>query len=178
MTLTLSLSQLQAMCQTKAGRSAAVRFHPHLVELMPLFGIQSADAVQVFLAQLLHESGEFRYVRELASGAAYEGRSDLGNVEPGDGVRFRGRGLIQITGRLNYAKCGAALDLDLLNHPELLEEDRNAVLSACWFWESRGLTALAEAGKFLVVTRRINGGLNGLADRKEYLLRARAAFAV
>jgi putative chitinase len=90
---------------------------------------------------------------------------ELGNVEQGDGRRFAGRGLIQITGRTNYAHCGAALALDLLGHPELLEDDITAARSAAWWWSHHGCNALADSGNFVALTRRINGGTNGLADR-------------
>ncbi len=134
---------------------------------------QSKIRVTMFIAQLAHESGEFRYVKELASGSAYEGRKDLGNTEKGDGVKFKGRGLIQITGRANYTKLGAALGLDLLNKPELLEEPINAARSAGWFWLTNKLNELAETGDFIKVTKRINGGTNGLTDRQQYWDRAK-----
>ncbi len=154
------------------------RFEPYLEAACTRFRITSDLALAMFLAQIAHESAELRYVRELASGAAYEGRKDLGNTEPGDGPRFRGRGLIQITGRDNYRRCGVALGLDLLARPELLEEPRWAALSAGWFWAANGLTALAEGPDALErCTRRINGGLNGLADRRRYYNRALVAIA-
>lgn len=118
-----------------------------------------------FIAQVGHESGQLRYVREIASGAAYEGRKDLGNTQPGDGVRFRGRGLIQVTGRSNYTAAMMALDIDCVEHPELLELPVNACRSAGWFWKTHGLNELADAGDQVKVTKRINGGTNGLADR-------------
>lgn len=95
----------------------------------------------------------------------YEGREDLGNTEPGDGRRYLGRGLIQITGRANYAAASEALCEDFVSCPGLLESYRWASLSAAWFWESRGLNALADAGDFDAITRRINGGQTGRADR-------------
>lgn len=147
------------------ARAKAGIFLPALNAAMAEFGINTPARQASFLAQLAHESGQLVYVRELASGAAYEGRKDLGNVQPGDGVRFRGRGLIQVTGRTNYAACGKALGLDLLTKPELLEQTVNACRSAGWFWQSRGLSALADAGDQFAVTRRINGGTNGLAER-------------
>ena len=90
---------------------------------------------------------------------------DLGNAQAGDGSRFRGRGLIQVTGRTNYAACGKALGLDLLAKPELLEQTINACRSAGWFWQTHGLNALADAGDQVKVTRCINGGTNGLTER-------------
>ena len=159
----VTLAQLQAIMPL--ARARAVTFLPALNAAMLEFGINTPARQASFLAQLAHESGQLVYVRELASGAAYEGRKDLGNTEPGDGVRFRGRGLLQITGRANYAACGAALGLDLLAQPVLLEQTTNACRSAGWFWQSRGLNALADVGDQVKVTRKINGGTNGLAER-------------
>ena len=150
------------------ARTRAATFLDPLNSTMAEFGIKTPARQASFLAQLAHESGQLLYVRELASGAAYEGRKDLGNVQAGDGVRFRGRGLIQVTGRSNYAACGKALGLDLLAKPEMLEQTVNACRSAGWFWQSRGLNALADAGDQVAVTRRINGGTNGLAERLAY----------
>lgn len=159
----------------RAGTRAEV-FAPHIESACAQFGITAPLSVAMFLAQLAHESGELRHVRELASGDAYEGRADLGNTEPGDGPRFRGRGLIQLTGRANYVRCGKALGLDLVAQPELLEEPRWAAWSAAWFWREHGLDELAAGPDALVrCTRRINGGLNGLADRGRYYTRALAA---
>ena len=147
------------------ARSRAAAFLAPLNAAMAEFGITTPARQASFLAQVGHESGQLQYVRELASGAAYEGRKDLGNTMAGDGVRFKGRGVIQITGRANYKACGAALGLDLIAHPELLEQPVNACRSAAWFWKTRGLNELADAGDQVRVTRRINGGTNGLADR-------------
>jgi putative chitinase len=90
----------------------------------------------------------------------------LGNKVNGDGFKYRGRGLIQVTGRANYAACGEALGLDLINRPELLEQPQYAAMSAAWFWSFRGLNTLADQSDFLKITKRINGGTNGLADRQ------------
>ncbi|OYO29136.1 glycoside hydrolase family 19 protein [Janthinobacterium sp. PC23-8] len=164
--MNLTLQQLITIMPN--ARAKAGIFLPALNAAMAEFGINTPVRQASFLAQLAHESGQLVYVRELASGAAYEGRKDLGNVQPGDGVRFRGRGLIQVTGRSNYAACGKALGLDLLAQPALLEQTVNACRSAGWFWQSRGLNALADAGDQVAVTRRINGGTNGLAERLAY----------
>ncbi|WP_212590530.1 glycoside hydrolase family 19 protein [Williamwhitmania taraxaci] len=137
---------------------------------MANFEISTPLRIRHFIAQLAHESGSFQYVREIASGNAYEGRKDLGNVNAGDGVKFKGRGLIQITGRANYEKCSLALfgDRRLLDNPELLELPDNAVKSAAWFWQSHGLNALADKDDIRAITKRINGGYNGLVDRMAF----------
>ena len=106
------------------------------------------------------------YVKEIASGKAYEGRKDLGNTKVGDGVKFKGRGLIQITGRNNYRQCAIDLKLDLLAHPELLETPVNACLSAAWFWYVNHLNPLADQQLLSSITKVINGGLNGQLDRQ------------
>ena len=120
-----------------------------------------------FLAQIGHESGQLRYCEELASGQAYENRKDLGNTQRGDGVRFKGRGLIQITGRYNYEKFGKEMSIDLINHPEMLCYPEYATLSAFIFWSDRKLNDLADKEDMEGITRKINGGLRGLADRME-----------
>ena len=152
-----------------AGRQAGV-FVPVLNTAMGKYGIVTRLRIAAFIAQIGHESGQLVYVREIwgptPAQAKYEGRKDLGNTVPGDGFKYRGRGLIQITGRANYAACGEALGLDLLNRPELLEQTQYAALSAAWFWSVNGLNTLADAGDLKGVTLRINGGLNGQADRQ------------
>lgn len=133
------------------------------------FDILNGLRQSAFLAQICHESGAFRYTREIwgptKAQERYEIRADLGNIERGDGVRFLGRGLIQITGRANYRECGNALGIDLIGNPSLLEQPDNAARSAGWFWHARNLNALADAQKFELITRRINGGLNGQPER-------------
>lgn len=147
------------------ARGKAALYAPLLDAAMREFDINTPARQASFLSQVGHESGQLRYVRELASGAAYEGRKDLGNTQPGDGERYRGRGLIQITGRANYTAAMMALDVDVVEHPELLETPVLACRSAAWFWKSHGLNELADAGDQVKVTKRINGGTNGLADR-------------
>lgn len=144
------------------------RFAEPLAAACQEFGIDTPLRLAAFLAQVAHESGSLRYVREIASGKAYEGRVDLGNTQEGDGVKYRGRGLLQITGRSGYQWCGRALGLDLIDKPELLEEPVNACRSAAWFWATRNLNTLADAGDLVRITKKINGGLNGLADRREH----------
>ncbi|MCU4518616.1 glycoside hydrolase [Acinetobacter schindleri] len=126
-----------------------------------------------FLAQLAHESGNFRYMEEIASGAAYEGRKDLGNTQPGDGKRYKGRGPIQLTGRANYRKYGQQLGIDFENNPEIVAIPSIGLMVACKFWSDNDLNALADKDDVLTITRRINGGTNGLADRKAHLAKLR-----
>jgi predicted chitinase len=149
-------------------------FIPHLNEVLPRYEINTNKRIAAFIAQIAHESGSFKYCREIASGAAYEGRKDLGNTQPGDGVKFKGRGLIQITGRTNYRACSLALFKDerLLSDPDTLAKPKYAVESACWYWNTRDLNELADLGMFEKITRRINGGLNGYSERKLFYNRA------
>ncbi|WP_151800755.1 glycoside hydrolase family 19 protein [Acinetobacter junii] len=122
-----------------------------------------------FIAQLTHESGNFRYMEEIASGKAYEGRKDLGNVLAGDGVRFKGRGPIQLTGRANYQKYGRALGIDFESHPELVSIPSIGLLVACKYWTNNGLNELADRDDITTISLRINGGTNGIEDRKAKL---------
>ena len=119
-----------------------------------------------FMAQVLHESGNFRYMEEIASGSAYEGRKDLGNLHVGDGCRYKGRGPIQLTGRSNYQTYGRALGFDFERHPELVATPSVGLLVACKFWSDRGLNALADQNNFEAITKRINGGINGIESRR------------
>jgi putative chitinase len=136
--------------------------------------------IAAFIAQLAHESGEFRYTQEIASGAAYEGRKRSRQHAARRWQALQGRGLIQITGRANYTDCSDALyeDARLLSTPELLELPDGACDSAGWFWCAHGLNELADAGKFDSITRVINGGVNGYAERVEYWQRAKIVFGV
>ena len=158
-----------------AGPVAGV-FVPVLNTAMNRYQIVGSKRVAAFIAQIGHESGQLKYVKEIwgptAAQMRYEGRADLGNTQPGDGSKYRGRGLIQITGRANYEACGEALGLDLIKQPELLEKPQHACMSAAWFWATKGLSTLADEGKFETITRSINGGLNGLADRQMLYARA------
>ncbi len=169
-------TQLQSIMPFAKARIPA--FIEPLNAAMHEFHINSPIRQAAFIAQIAHESGELRYVEEIASGSAYEGRKDLGNTQPGDGMKFKGRGLIQITGRNNYHECGKALGVDLITNPELLETNDLACRSAAWFWASRGLNDLADRGDFERITKRINGGLNGYQERLVYHARAKTALGV
>lgn len=149
----------------------AERYAAHLEEACRVFGIHTPTRQAAFLAQIGHESGSLRHVEELASGVAYEGRANLGNTRPGDGVKYKGHGLIQITGRDNHR--AATLGLrgmgiqcpDFEETPAALTDPRWAAISAGWYWSSRRLNGLADVGDFEGITRKINGGLNGQPDR-------------
>jgi putative chitinase len=159
----------QLNAATGCGMMRAELWAPPITAAMAGYEINTKFRQSAFLAQVAHESGGFKYVREMwgptAAQSKYEGRTDLGNTQPGDGYRYRGRGLIQITGRDNYAACGEALRLALTEVPELLEEPKHAADSAGWFWESHKLNELADQQLFSAITRRVNGGLNGQEER-------------
>jgi putative chitinase len=159
-----------------AGDTLVDRYWEALAEKMPANGIDTPLRVAHFLAQVGHESGELRYCEELASGDAYEGRKDLGNTTAGDGRRFKGRGLIQLTGRSNYTAYSKARGVDYTTDEgaKILASDPEAAVDvACWFWTTRNLNQLADRDDVSTITKRINGGLNGFDDRKSKLLRAK-----
>ena len=159
----------ELVAATGARIDRAQTFLPYLEDAMHEFEINTPERQAAFLAQIAHESGHLRWLVEIwgptAAQARYEMRYDLGNVKPGDGHRFRGRGLIQLTGRGNYERAGKALGVDLIANPELLGEPALACRSAGWFWREHGCNELADAGQFERITRRINGGLNGYTER-------------
>lgn len=136
------------------------------------FGVNTPMRVVHYLAQVFHESGNLRYREELASGQAYEGRKDLGNTQPGDGRRFKGRGYIQTTGRANYKAYADSeyCNGDLMAHPEWLAQSPGDQKSSLFFWQRNNLNRYADADDVRGLTKRINGGYNGLANRM-YLTR-------
>ena len=172
----MSITQQQLLQILPNAGPVAGFFVPVLNAAMVRYQIIGSKRVAAFIAQIGHESGQLKYVKEIwgptVAQAKYEGRKELGNTVVGDGSKYRGRGLIQITGRANYMTCGEALGLDLINHPELLEKPQHACMSAAWFWASRGLNTLADAGQFDKITQRINGGQNGAVDRQTLYARA------
>jgi putative chitinase len=181
----LSDDQLQRIMPTLPPPKRQL-YLPALNLAMRACGIDNALRTAAFIAQLAHESGELRWMEEiwgptpaqlryeLPSGLA----SKLGNTQPGDGQRFKGRGPIQITGRFNYKKFGQLLGIDLCANPALAAAPEVAFATAGLFWQSNGLNALADAQQFVAITRRINGGTNGLEDRQRYYERAKAVLAV
>jgi putative chitinase len=154
------------------------KYLPWLNEWMPKYGITTIPRIRHFLSQVAHESGQLRYVKEMASGAAYDtGRlaKILGNTleKDGDGQKYKGRGLIQITGRNNYSALGKDWGIDVMSDPSILELPEYVIRSACWFWWKKGLNRLSDKGATVrQVTRKVNGGQNGLAEREEFYRRA------
>lgn len=178
----MTLTQLQQILPN--ARAQAGVFILALNAAMLHRHITGPKRMAAFIAQVGHESGELRYVRELG-GEHYLSKYDTGTLAArlgntpdadGDGQKYRGRGLIQITGRRNYLACSRALfgDERLLHFPELLEQPQWAAESAAWFWHSNGLNELADQDQFTAITRRINGGLNGLEHRQQLWAKARA----
>lgn len=150
-----------------------LKYLPHLNQYMKEYEITTLIRIWSYLSQIGHESGQLRYSEEIASGKAYEGRKDLGNTEIGDGIKFKGRGSIQITGRFNYEKLTNYFGVDFIQEPELLKTPEWAIKSSLWFWKIKGLNEIADTGDFEKLTRRINGGLNGLKDRLEIFERCK-----
>lgn len=163
-----------------AKLSNVERFIGPINEAMEIFYIDTFNRQTAFLANLGHESGSLRYTKELASGEAYEGRKDLGNTEPGDGVRYKGRGPIQITGRANYKAFSDFMGLDFVSNPTMLEEPHHGSMAAGWFWDKKNLNKLADIGdlkSFYAITKKINGGLNGIDDRLQFWKQFKEALA-
>lgn len=177
----LTVAQLSAAVPNLA-RWRAVEVCDALNAVLPDTAITTTRGLAAFLAQLGHESGSFRYLVEHASGLAYEPHTrvgaKLGNTQEGDGPRYKGRGWIQLTGRANYRAAGQALGLPLEDQPELASDVATAARVAAWYWRTRGCAPLADAGDFVALTRKINGGTNGLADRQARYARACNALGV
>lgn len=147
----------------------------YLNQYMASYEINTPLRLAHLLAQCAHESDGFKTLEEYASGAAYEGRKDLGNTEKGDGVKYKGRGMIQLTGRGNYTIYGAKLGIDLVNNPTLAATGKVSVQTALEYWKTKGLNALADKDDINTITHRINGGENGLPQRIAYLAKAKTA---
>lgn len=155
--------------------------HQKYKSLLNSYHVNTPLRIAHFMAQIEHESGGFKYLKELGNNAyfeKYEGRKDLGNVNKGDGLRFKGRGYIQITGRSNYTVLSKDTRIDFINHPELLEQEANGMISALWFWNTRKLNVLADLDDVKGITKKINGGLNGFEDRKKLLKKYKELFSI
>ncbi|MCB1466660.1 MAG: peptidoglycan-binding protein [Rhizobiaceae bacterium] len=154
---------------------------PYLDEMFSRYNIADKEEQAQFIAQCAHESASFTTLVEFGSDAyfkRYEWRKDLGNVRRGDGLRYKGRGIFQLTGRANYLKYGRVIGVDLIKEPQKAAQGYYAVQLACIYWTDRHIGPLARAGNIKAVTKKINGGLNGFRDRQIYLARARKALGV
>jgi putative chitinase len=178
------------MKTTGCSDTLAETFLPFIIETCDKYGINTKNREVAFLAQVGHESGSLFYTEELASGDAYNGRKDLGNTNPGDGPKYKGRGLIQITGKTNYKALSESFNIDFVGNPTLLggkntkvsnhDQLRYSTLSAGWFWNKTKLNEIADKldltkpataepnlTNFKLITKKINGGYNGLDDRQK-----------
>ena len=176
-TIEVTIEQLSTI-MPYAEESNLRKIIPFLNEAMAKYEINTRLRQAHFIAQVAHESGCFNFLEEISDGADYEGRSDLGNTTTGDGIRYKGRGLIQITGRYNYNEVGKALGVDLINNPTRLANYDLACLSAAWWWYTNQLNEFADINDMRSITTRINGGLNGLSSRLEFLDIAKETFGI
>jgi putative chitinase len=163
----------------KGERQAAIiaAVGPVLGPTLAAYQINSPLRIAHFLGQTAQESDGYCTTQEYADGSEYEGRKDLGNTQPGDGKRYKGRGLIQLTGRVNYAKYGTVLKLPLEANPEMAAQPALSLTVACEYWKDHGLNAFADNDDIVTITQRINGGQHGIDDRRAYLAKAKAVLA-
>lgn len=169
--------QMLIQIAPQANRIIVNGLVPFLNQYLPQYGIDTLLRLDHFTGQTAEESAGYMTLTEYASGQEYEGRADLGNTQPGDGPRFKGRGMLQITGRYNYQKMSQTLNVDLVNNPELAATPEIAVRTACIYWQTHNLNALADNDDIQGITRRINGALNGLNDREIFTDRADNVFS-
>lgn len=181
--MTLTIEQLKAISPgTPVERLKT--FLPFLNKYLPEYGIDTPIEVASFLAQVLHESGGFKYMKEIwgptKAQSGYEGRKDLGNIYPGDGKKFMGRGPIQITGRTNYAWISKKIfgDDTLERNPELLSTPEYGIVSSCLYWKSRNMDAIDDDDSIREETKKVNGAYNGLDQRQHYFDRAKAVLGI
>lgn len=168
----LSIEQLTKICGSKKN---ADKFFNSIVKTYKNYKINTPLRLCHFLAQALHESCDFRYMEEIASGSAYEGRKDLGNIYKGDGKKFKGRGIFQLTGRSNYALYSKHRGIDFVSNPELISaEPVYCVDVAGWYWDTKCLNKYADRDDIKTITKKINGGYNGLEDRIKKLTTCKA----
>ncbi|HEX8590654.1 glycoside hydrolase family 19 protein [Pseudomonas sp.] len=183
--VTLTAAQLQSLCTVPYARKACVQFVDPINEHAATYGLNTRLRLAALLAQALHETTQFQFLHELGS-QAYLAKYDTGSLATqlgntpeadGDGQLYKGRGLGMITGLANYTAMGKAMGLDLINHPEQLEEPGPAVESFCIYWGSRKLSPYADAGNIDKISRLINGGTNGLAERRAFYTAALGVLA-
>jgi predicted chitinase len=184
----LHILDLLTLAWPMSTKKARFTLAEGMAETMIRYEINNKARIKHFIGQVGHECGQGRYMEEIASGAAYEGRKDLGNVAKGDGKKFKGRGLIQLTGRANYAMYQTSalperLNVNLLENPELVATNPLLCCDAAgWYWRLRGLNAIAdgphnEAETCKLITKKVNGGYNGLHDRLALVELARLALS-
>jgi len=169
---TIDPDGLKHVCPNLSDQQATVVARG-LGEAFHRYGIDTECRAAMAVAQWAEESDHFRTCEEYASGSAYEGRRDLGNVQRGDGVRFKGRGRIMITGRTNYAAMAKVLEIDCIAHPELLAQSPHSEIASGQWWQDHDCNGFCDRDDFVGLTRRINGGVNGLADRQALYAKAR-----
>ncbi len=169
---TISPEALRHVCPNLT-RADAITIARALGDAFARYGITTRARAAMAVAQWAHESASFSTREEFASGAKYEGRLDLGNTQPGDGRRFKGRGRIQITGRANYAAIAQALEIDCVRNPRILATSPHSEIASGQWWDDHRCNAFCDRDDFIGLTKRINGGLNGLEERKRLLARAR-----
>lgn len=169
---------LKKVVTPKGNKVIIDQIAEHLDRLMPEYEVNTHLRICHFLAQVAHESDGFNTLHEYwgptDAQKRYEGRKDLGNTVKGDGKRYMGRGLIQLTGRANYRQYGKRINVDLENNPELAADPENSVRLALEYWKTKGLNQFADKDDILTITKRINGGTNGFADRQKCLSRAKS----
>lgn len=177
----ISYEQLHAI-MPNLPTEKALEYLPFLVTALTECKITTPLRQAAFLAQVAEESVELTTFTEFASGAEYENRHDLGNTQPGDGARFKGRGPIQLTGRGAYTNAGLALDLDLVSHPEMVATPEIGFRTTGWFWSTKVspyyLNRMADARNFDAITRAVNGGYNGKPARDAYYRLAKRVLGV
>ncbi|WP_044559715.1 peptidoglycan-binding protein [Azospirillum sp. B4] len=175
---------LKATVQTYRGDRAETQarvigaLNPVIGETLATYAIGTPLRVAHFLAQVCVECADFTAMEEIGPRSyfdQYNGR--MGNQPPDDGYLFRGRGLIQLTGRHNYTYYGPRVGVDLVSDPDAAADPVTALRIACEYWTAAGLNGLADQDDLVDITRRINGGLNGLEQRRAYLVRAKSALA-
>lgn len=179
--MNVTKEQILKIMPTATGR--VDKFLPYINGYIEIFHIDTPKRMAHYLAQIAHESGELKYTKEIGNEDychKYEVGNlgkQLGNTQKGDGYRYKGRGLIQLTGRANYQvfQNTRYCSDDIMSNPKLLEEPKLAVKSSMWFFWSHGCNVLADSDNFLGITKKINGGMKGVESRRKYLARAKAA---
>jgi putative chitinase len=163
----ITIDQLKKIAKNQK-EEVLLKFIDPLNKMFVQFALNTNLRVCFYLANVLHECAEFKFLKEISNGIQYNNRKDLMNG-PSDGPRFLGRGVLQSTGRINYQKLSDYFKVDFIKNPELLEQPQYGVLSSGFYWMNTKLNVYCDQNNFLQVCYRINGGFNGLKDRLKYL---------